>query len=340
MDRVGFGVIGAGLFGENHALVYSRLPGVELVAVCDQNEARAREVAERYGARTYYTDYVQLLAEPDISAVSIATPDFAHSEIALAAAQAGKHILCEKPLATTVEEAQSIVDAAARAGVKLMVDFHNRVNPPFVAARESVRDGAIGTPSYAYARLSNTTFVPLEMLSWADRSSALFFLGSHAIDIMRFILNDTVARVHAVSRSGILKGLGVDAPDFHVAIAEFERGAVVTFENAWILPRSQPMVYDFKVEVLGSEGALYVDSSHHGAFELHSGGRLSYGDVLGVTPTSDLRVGGFVLEAISRFVDAVLHDRPVLATGEDGVEATRIVDAIKRSAETGQPVDL
>jgi predicted dehydrogenase len=340
MDRVGFGVIGAGLFGENHALVYSRLPGVELVAVCDQNEARAREVAERYGARTYYTDYVQLLAEPDISAVSIATPDFAHSEIALAAAQAGKHILCEKPLATTVEEAQSIVDAAARAGVKLMVDFHNRVNPPFVAARESVRDGAIGTPSYAYARLSNTTFVPLEMLSWADRSSALFFLGSHAIDIMCFILNDTVARVHAVSRSGILKGLGVDAPDFHVAIAEFERGAVVTFENAWILPRSQPMVYDFKVEVLGSEGALYVDSSHHGAFELHSGGRLSYGDVLGVTPTSDLRVGGFVLEAISRFVDAVLHDRPVLATGEDGVEATRIVDAIKRSAETGQPVDL
>jgi predicted dehydrogenase len=340
MDRVGFGVIGAGLFGENHALVYSRLPGVELVAVCDQNEARAREVAERYGARTYYTDYVQLLAEPDISAVSIATPDFAHSEIALAAAQAGKHILCEKPLATTVEEAQSIVDAAARAGVKLMVDFHNRVNPPFVAARDSVRDGAIGTPSYAYARLSNTTFVPLEMLSWADRSSALFFLGSHAIDIMRFILNDTVARVHAVSRSGILKGLGVDAPDFHVAIAEFERGAVVTFENAWILPRSQPMVYDFKVEVLGSEGALYVDSSHHGAFELHSGGRLSYGDVLGVTPTSDLRVGGFVLEAISRFVDAVLHDRPVLATGEDGVEATRIVDAIKRSAETGQPIDL
>ena len=340
MDQVGFGVIGAGLFGENHALVYSRLPGVELVAVCDQNEERAREIAERYGARSYYTDYEQLLAAPDIKAVSIATPDFAHAEIALAAAQAGKHILCEKPLATTVEEAQSIVDAAARAGVKLMVDFHNRANPPFVAARDSVRDGAIGTPSYGYARLSNTTFVPLEMLSWADRSSALFFLGSHAVDIMRFILDDTVARVHAVSRSGILKGLGVDAPDFHVAIAEFERGAVVTFENAWILPRSQPMVYDFKVELLGSEGAIYVDSSHHGAFELHTGGRLNYGDVLGMTPTSDLRVGGFVLEAISQFADAVLHDRPVLATGEDGVEATRIVDAIKRSAETGQPVDV
>jgi predicted dehydrogenase len=340
MDRVGFGVIGAGLFGENHALVYSRLPGVELVAVCDQNEERAREIAERYGARIHYTDYEQLLANPDIGAVSIATPDFAHTEIALAAAQAGKHILCEKPLATTVGEAQAVVDAAARAGVKLMVDFHNRANPPFVAARDSVRDGAIGIPSYGYARLSNTTFVPLEMLSWANRTSALWFLGSHAVDIMRFILNDTVVRVQAVSRSGILKGLGVDAPDFHVAIAEFARGAVVTFEHVWILPPSQPMVYDFKVELLGSEGAVYVDSSHHGAFELHTGGRLNYGDVLGVTPTSDLRVGGFVLEAISRFADAVLYDRPVLATGEDGVESTRIVDAIKRSAETGQPVDI
>ena len=89
-----------------------------------------------------------------------------------------------------------------------------------------------------------------------------------------------------------------------------------------------------------SLSAVYVDSSHHGAFELHAGGRLSYGDVLGTTPTSDLRVGGFVFEAIARFVDAVLYDRPVLATGEDGVEATRIVDAIKRSAETGQPVDV
>ena len=340
MERVGFGVIGAGLFGENHALVYSRLPGVELIAVCDQNEVRAREIAERYGARAHCTDYARLLADPEIKAVSIATPDFAHAEIALAAAEAGKHILCEKPLATTVEEAQAIVDAAARAGVKLMVDFHNRANPPFVAARESVRNGTIGTPAYAYARLSNTTFVPLEMLSWAGRSSALWFLGSHAVDIMRFILDDTVVRVQAVSRAGILHKLGVDAPDFHVAIAEFARGAVVTFEHAWILPQSQPMVYDFKLELLGSDGAVYVDSSHHGAFEQHAGGRLSYGDVLGVTPTSDLRTGGFVLEAIARFVDAVLYDRPVLATGEDGLEATRIVAAIQRSAETSQAVEV
>jgi len=340
MNKVGFGVIGTGLFGENHALAYSRLPDVELVAVCDVNGERAQAVAQKYGARACYTDYEELLKHSDIQAVSIATPDFAHRDIAVAAAQAGKHILCEKPLATNLEDAQAMVNAARAAGVKLMVDFHNRVNPPFVAARRSIEAGEIGRPAYAYIRLSNTTFVPQEMLSWASRSSALWFLGSHTVDLMRFLLDDEVRRVYAVTRARILKSQGIGTQDFHVAIMEFTQGTVVTMENAWILPRSQPMVYDFKLELLGSEGAIYANPSHHGALEKHIGNRLSYGDVLGITPTSDLRIGGFVLEAIARFVDAVLYDRPLLATGEDGLEAVRIVGAIERSAESGQPVDV
>jgi predicted dehydrogenase len=340
MTPIGCGVIGVGVFGENHCLAYSRLPGVKLAAVCDVNGARARAMAEKYGARAWYTDYQELLRDPAVQAVSIATPDFAHREIALAAARAGKHILCEKPLATTVADAQEIVDAARAAGVKLMVDFHNRVNPPFVAARQSIEVGAIGAPVYGYVRLSNTTFVPMEMLSWGSRSSALWFLGSHCVDLMRFLLDDTAQRVYAAARDGVLKARGVDTYDFHVAIVEFTRGAVVTIENAWILPRSQPMVYDFKLELLGSEGAIYANPSHHGALEIHAGGQMRYGDVLGITPTSDLRTGGFVLEAIARFVDALLYDRPVLATGEDGLEAVRIVSAIEESARLGRPVEI
>lgn len=340
MTNTGFGVIGAGILGEQHAQVYHRLPGAELIAVCDTEAGRAKTVAEKYGAHTHYTDYQDLLNNPAIQAVSIATPDFAHRDIALAAAQAGKHILCEKPLATSVEESQAIIDAANAAGVKLMVDFHNRVNPPFVAARQSIAAGDIGQPAYAYIRLSNTLFVPLEMLSWASKSSALWFLCNHTIDMMRFLLDDEVQRVYAVTRSGILQKLGVDTQDFHVAIAEFKKGAVVTFENAWILPKSQPIVYDFKLELLGSEGAIYINPSHHGALELHAKGNFSYGDVLGVTTAGHQRVGGFVLEAIARFVDAVLYDQPVIATGEDGLEAARVASAIERSAELGQPVNL
>ncbi|MEZ4661724.1 MAG: Gfo/Idh/MocA family oxidoreductase [Caldilineaceae bacterium] len=340
MQRIGFGVIGTGILGNLHATVYQRLAEAELVAVCDVDAARAKGAAENFGARTHYTDYADLLNNPDIQAVSIATPDFAHKEIAVAAAQAGKHILCEKPLATTVEEAQEIVDAAAAAGVKLMVDFHNRVNPPIVAAQQAIAAGELGQITYGYARLSNTTFVPQEMLSWAAKSSALWFLCCHTVDMMRFLLNDEVTRVYGVNRAGILQKLGVDTPDFHVAIAEFSRGAVVTFENAWILPRSQPIVYDFKVEILGSDGAIYIDPSHHGALEKHTDSRLSYGDITGITPTGDARIGGFMLESIARFVDAVAHDAPLLATGADGVAATRVLCAMNESAQTGQPVDL
>jgi len=157
---------------------------------------------------------------------------------------------------------------------------------------------------------------------------------------MRFLLDDTAQRVYAVACDGILNARDVDTYDFHVAIVEFTRGAVVTIENAWILPRSQPMVYDLKLELLGSEGAIYANPSHLGALEIHAGGQMRYGDVLGITPTSDLRTGGFVLEAIARFVDALLYDRPVLATGEDGLEAVRIVSAIEESARLGRPVEI
>lgn len=340
MGKIGFGVIGTGILGNLHATVYQRLVEANLVAVCDVDEARAAQTAAKFGARVHYADYEQLLADPEIQAVSIATPDFAHKEIAVAAAQAGKHILCEKPLATTVEEAQEIVDAAEAAGVKLMVDFHNRVNPPIVAAQQAIAAGELGEVAYGYARLSNTTFVPQEMLSWAAQSSALWFLCCHTVDTMRFLLNDEVTRVYGVHRSGILQKLGVGTQDFHVAIAEFAHGAVVTFENAWILPRSQPIVYDFKVELLGSEGAIYLDPSHHGALEKHTGDRLAYGDITGVTPTGENRIGGFMLESIARFVDAVVYDQPVLATGHDGVAATRVLCAMSESAETGQPVEI
>jgi predicted dehydrogenase len=339
-EKVGFGVIGAGILGEEHALVYNRMPGCELVAVCDINAERAKGVAEKFGARTYYTDYQDLLKNPDIQAVSVATPDFAHRDIAVAAAQANKHILCEKPLATTVEDAQDILNATKKAGVKLMVDYHNRVNPPFVAAKRSIEAGEIGKPAYGYIRLSNTTYVPMEMLSWGDKTSALWFLNIHTIDMMRFLLNDEVQRVYAVSRSGILKNLGVDTQDFHVAIGEFRNGTVVTFENAWILPRSHPMVYEFKMQLLGSEGAINVNTSHHGAIEKHVGGKVAYADVLGITPARERRIGGFVREAIAQFVDAVLYDEPVLATGEDGLAGVRVAIAITQSWETGQPVDL
>lgn len=336
--RTGFALVGAGVFGSRHAQAYSRHPWVDFVAVCDLAGERARQIAEQYGARTVYTNVDELLKEPDVVAVSVATPDSAHRDVAIACAQAGKHILVEKPLATTVEDAEAIVRAAREAGVILMVDFHNRVNPPFVAAREAIRRGDVGTPTYVYARLSNTTFVPMDMLKWSSSSSALWFLGSHTIDLACWLLDDEPRKVYAVSRSGILHGLGVNAPDFHVATVEFRKGAVAVFENAWILPRTHAATKDMKFEILGSEGAIYVDTSHNRTLEVYSEAKATFPDLL--APPLGEHLTGFILDSIAHFVDAVTLGKSVLATGEDGIRNTRIIRAIIESAESGEAVAM
>ena len=342
MTKVGFGVIGTGIVGGAwHAHVYHHMPTAELVAVCDLNEGRAREVADRYGVPNVYTDYRDLLARDDIAAVSVATPDFAHREIAVAAANAGKHLLVEKPIATTAADADAIVRAADAAGVKLMVDFHNRVNPAFVTARQAVRDGELGELKYIYLRLSNTTWVPTQMFAWASQTSALWFLASHTFDLACWLLEDRPARVYAVSRSGVLKEMGVDTQDFHIAIVEFQGGAVVTLENCWILPETAPNLIDFKVELLGSAGAMYVNTSDNRTVEKYTRAEASLPDTLGFTLDPDsARLSGFVLESIARFVDAVVADAPVLATGAEAALVTRVLTAIEESARRGQPVDL
>ena len=342
MTKVGFGVIGTGIVGGAwHAHVYHHMPRADLVAVCDLNEGRAREIADKYGVPHVYTDYRDLLAREDIAAVSIATPDFAHREIAVAAASAGKHILVEKPLATTVEDAEAILAAVEEAGVKLMVDFHNRVNPAFVTTRQAVQMGDLGDLKYIYARLSNTTFVPTQMLPWASQSSALWFLASHTLDMSCWLLEDKPRRVYAVSRSGVLREKGIDTQDFHVAIVEFEKGAVATLENSWILPETEPNVFNLKMELLGSEGAMYLNTSDNRTVEKYTREEVSLPDTLGFTLNADsARLSGYVLEAIARFVDAVVDDAPVLATGEEAALVTRVLVAIEESARTGQPVEL
>ena len=338
MHTAGFSLVGAGVFGERHAQAYSRHPAVDFVAVCDLDGDRATQIAERYGARGATTDYRELLSNPKIDAVSIATPDHLHRDVAVAFAEAGKHLLVEKPLATTVEDAEAIAEAARRSGVKLMVDFHNRVNPPLVAARDAIRRGDIGTPAYVYARLSNTTMVATEMLRWASKSSALWFLASHLVDVVRWMLEDEVERVYAVSRDGILHSLGVQAPDFHVATVEFKRGTVAVFEHAWILPRTHATVKDMKLEILGSTGSINVDASHNRTLEIYTAQKAAFPDVL--APPTGAHLTGFVLDSIAYFVDMVTKDTPALATAEDGIATTRIICAVLESVATRQPVFL
>jgi predicted dehydrogenase len=339
MARKRFALVGAGLFGEMHARAYTSHPEAELAVICDLNAARAKEVAEKYGVAKHCTDWREVLQDGSLDAVSIATPDFAHAEIAVALATAGKHLLVEKPLATTVADCERMVAAAKQSGVKVMVDYHNRWNPVFVEAYRRARAGELGRPRYLYYRVSNTTFVPLQMLSWADRSSVLWFLGSHATDMTCWLFGEWPCRVYSVSRREVLKGLGVDTPDFFATTFEFPSGAVAFIENVWLLPQTAPSVVDVKCELVGTKEALYINTSSHGALEIHGQQGLRYGDALGA-PFVHGQYHGFQVESIRHFADCVTLDREPLVSGEDGLEVTRALCAAEESVASRQPVDI
>lgn len=334
----GFAVIGSGLWGSLHARVYAESSRARLAAVCDLDETRASELGSKFSAEPY-TGLPKMLARDDIDAVSIVTPDFAHTEIALAAIAAGKHVLIEKPLATNSADCRRIIDAAEVAGVKLMVDFHNRWSPPFCSAKNAIDEGEIGSVRLITYRLNDTIFVPTTMLSWAANSTVQWFIGTHSLDTVTWLINDKVEHVYAVSRSVVLRGRGIDTPDFYAVTLEFANGAVATIENCWILPESLPNIFDLKCEIVGSEGAFFVDGSSQRMLEKYSGGKGSYPDVL-VMPEVRGKQMGFAAESIRHFIDCVVDDTEPDVTGEDGLRATELIEAIELSVASGQRVTL
>ena len=338
MKTVGMGLIGAGGWGAMHARTYATIPFADLRGIADLNPARADELASQYQT-TSYPDWRQLLADDTIQAVAVVTPDFAHEEIILAAIKAGKHVLAEKPLAMSVSACEQIVEAADQAGIKLMVDFHARWSPPIHRAWESIRTGEIGTPRHVYYRLNDCISVPTEMLSWAAKSSVLWFVGSHAIDTVRWLIGDEVSRVYGVSRKGVLQGLGIDTPDYYYSMLEFRGGATAVIENSWILPNTAPNLVDVKCELVGTHGALYIDQSHHRAVEKYTTTSTGYPDVF-VMPTVFGVQQGFAAESIRHFVECLACDKPLQVTGRDGLEVTRVICAIEESIRRRMPVDL
>lgn len=337
-DPVGFGVIGAGLWGSSHAEVFYEHPYSRLVAVCDLNEQKARTLADPYDAEAY-SNLDDFLARDDIQAVGIATPDFLHRDPAVAAAKAGKHILLEKPLATTREDAEEIREVIDKTGVRCMVDFHARWNPAFCAAKQSIDRGELGRIVSGYLRLNDVISVPLEMLAWAEKSSILWFLGSHTVDSLRWFFNDEVARVYSVSRDGVLKKMGVDAPDTYQTILEFEGGPIATIENNWILPNTQPNVNDIKVNILGSEGMLDLDLTNHGVVKRFLKDKYDQPDVF-VKPEIHGSHEGFAYASIRDFVQRIVTGEDFVVGVSDGEKVTKVVLAIMESARIGEPVSV
>jgi predicted dehydrogenase len=336
MDKLKIALIGAGTWGRAHAEIYSSHHLSKFVAVCDVSEDRAKALAQEYNVK-YFTDYEKMLDNVECDAVGIVTPDFAHAKPIVAAAERNKHILTEKPLATSYEDLDLILNVLKGKDIQIMVDFHISWNPPVCIIKDDVDAGKIGIIVSAYIRLNDIIYVPTKMLSWAEKSSILWFLGSHSVDVLNWIIGAKVERVYSVSYEGILKSRGINVPDLYQTILEYSNGTVATMENSWILPDTNPYVNDYKLNITGEKGMFNMDFSHNTLLERFLEDEASHPDVI-CKPRIHGKPTGLAYESIRNFIERIYHQEKVLISLEESVAVTKIILTIMESAKKKEPV--
>lgn len=339
MKRVRMAIVGAGIWGENHAKIYQAHPFCDVVALCDMNLKKAQESAKRLGIQQVFDDTEKMLNTVECDAVAIVTPDFAHADTAICAAEHGKHILIEKPLATTRQDVERMLEAIRRNNVRAMVDLHNRWSPPFNATRQAIDRGNLGQVYSGYFRLNDARWVATDMLPWAAKSSILWFLGSHSVDTLSWLFSSRVKRVYCVSRDGVLKSEGVDTVDEYLTTLEFENGCVAQMENGWITPNANPCVNDIKCNILGTKGMMAIDASNHNLVQMYTDQKVTVPDVL-VQHNIFGNPKGFAFESIRSFVDCLISGEEFHVTLEDAARASLVILAIMESAKTRTPVEV
>ena len=320
---VAIAVIGLGTMGGRYAegIASGRFSGATLDAVCDVDGERARAAGERFGVPAF-TSAAELVAARSPAAAYIATPDALHREPAVTVLRHGIATLIEKPLATTVEDALAIDEAAQQGGALAEVNFSNRWNPPFVAARAAVEAGRIGDVLTVTARLDNVIASPRDRLAWAGRTTPAWFLMSHCLDLAHWLHGRNAETVDAAGGRGLLAALDVDTYDYVHALVRYSGGVTGVFESTWVLPESHPSPIEFELRLIGTRGALTVDTTRQ--MITVASDALTYPQVLAWAPE---RFRSFV----RRLEGAEDTSAPLAA----GVENTRTLVALHRSLASG-----
>ena len=322
MEKLNIGVIGLGAIGQKHCEALARVERAKLVSVSDVNEQVLSKTAKTFGAKPF-KDYEEMLANSSLDAVIVATPDEIHTEPCISAAKAGKHILVEKPIATTIQDAQAIIVAAENAKVKLMVGFSLRFDLHYMTVKKMVADGQLGDLISVFARRLN-------IITQADRINGrcgvLHFLGIHDFDALRWIIGSEPVSIYTEESTSVPKKYPQDNESF--SIIRFANGVRACAHIGWNLPLQHLGGRDFKFDIMGTKGALYLDQMRQG-IEVYSA-------TLSKFPSVN---SGLYIEDRA-FVDCVLDDTPSPSTGADGLAALKMVMGAVKSIETGLPVKL
>jgi predicted dehydrogenase len=336
VESVRVGVVGFGLMGRLYADALADDPQTVLQAVADMRGERLDFAKKTYGCAVY-EDYQAMYSSGSLDCVIVTLPDFLHREPVVKAAEAGLHILVEKPFATIMEDADAMVKAVEKSGVKCMVEFFNRWSPPFTCAKKAVQGGEVGDIVSFSVELNDSVSVPTDMLSWAAKSSPVWFLMSHTADLASWITGKTPSSVYAQGVKKILVQRGIDTYDLVEALVEYPDGTLGRLASCWVLPRGMPIVYELKMRIVGSKMAIDVDTSDQ---EIHfmTQERLTHpitgwGNVLG-------RWVGHPYTMLSSFIQSIVDDTDPPVGHMDGWNNTRFLDAVHRSAASMKKIYL
>lgn len=325
------GVIGTGFMGNTHAEAWLHT-NASIYACVSKNEDEAKRFSEKFGAEIF-PDLESMLPAVDI--VDICVPTSLHFEMVLEAAEAGKTILCEKPLSLTVKEGMEMVRVCREAGVKLFVGHVVRFFPEYTAARERTLVGEVG--KIAVVRLSREAFQPFnELDNWYvdyEKSGGMIQdLMIHDFDYARWVAGDVV-RVYA---KNIVLSTDFKVPfDHAMVILTHANGAVSHVEGSWAMPKP---IFRTSIEIAGSEGLITYNSETAAPirFALHK--NVEDGQSVGL-PGMPMVESPYTTQ-IKEFYSAIINDTPVRVSAEDGLAAVQIARAALESAKTGQAVEI
>jgi UDP-N-acetylglucosamine 3-dehydrogenase len=340
MGKIKVGVIGCGSIARRrHLIEYAANEQVDIVAVCDIVEERANEMAQRYGAKAF-ADYKELLQLEEIDAISVCLPNYLHAPVSIAASNAGKHVLCEKPMATSKEEAEAMIAAAKANSKKLMIAHNQRFVASHQKAKELIDSGKLGK-IYSF----KTTFGHPGPEAWSiDGAASWFFdreqafigamgdLGVHKADLMRYLLGE-FTEVGAFIETNAKKNTEVD--DNAVYVLRTSSGVIGTLAASW----SYVTGGDNSTIIYGENGILRLEADpEYSLIEEYRNGETIYHKLEKIQ--SNKEGGQTNTHVIEHFVECIIEDKEPLITGREGLKSLEIVLAALQSNETKQIVSL
>jgi myo-inositol 2-dehydrogenase / D-chiro-inositol 1-dehydrogenase len=333
LKTIRVGVIGAGRIGKIHAEnIATRIPGAVVVAIADPNVTFAKELAEKLHVDTYYEDYHKIMEDKSIDAVAICSSTDTHSKFMIEAAQAGKHIFCEKPVDLSLEKIDAALAAVKKAGVKCQIGFNRRFDPNFKKVRQFVTEGKVGDVHILRITSRDPAAPPVE---YVKVSGGMFMdMTIHDFDMARYLAGSEVVEVYAAGGVMVDPAIG-KAGDIDTAVItlKFANGAIGTIDNS----RKAAYGYDQRVEVFGSKGMVAVANN--------TANSSVYSNVDGVVSEKPLYffleryMDSFIAE-MADFITAVREDKPTPVTALDGRKPVIIAMAAKKSLLENRPVKL